>query len=138
MMLRPRYLALAAVLLAIEIYIGACMHDAFVRPYGGDFLVVILLYCLVRGVSKVKAWPAALGALVFAYAIETGQYFHVADRLGFTRPSLMRTLIGTYFTWIDILCYTLGILLVMGVETLRSRRQTPSSARSGAGETRSC
>ena len=123
MILKPRYLALAALLTGIEAFIGLKMHDAFVRPYVGDFLVVIWLYCLVRGFSKAPVWPAALGVLVFAYAVETGQYFHIADRLGFTRPSLMRTLIGTYFTWDDILSYTLGIALVLLAETAAARKK---------------
>ncbi|HTJ13333.1 MAG TPA: DUF2809 domain-containing protein [Dinghuibacter sp.] len=138
MRLKPRYLALAAALTGIELFIGEKMHDDFVRPYVGDYLVVILLYCFVRGVTRIAKWPAALGVLVFAYAIETGQYFHIADRLGFTRPSLMRTMIGTFFTWNDILCYTLGILSVLGAEKICSWHRLRSSVRSGVGRTPSC
>ncbi len=57
-----------------------------------------------------------LGVLVFCCAEEVLQYFDLADRLGFTKPSLMRTLIGTSFSWLDILCYTLGIGLVLILE----------------------
>jgi hypothetical protein len=41
-----RYALLSVLLLGIEIFIGACLHDSIIRPYGGDFLVVILLYCM--------------------------------------------------------------------------------------------
>jgi hypothetical protein len=94
------------------------MHDAVIRPYGGDFLVVILLYCLVRSLMDVPVIRAALGVLVFSYLIEFLQYLHLADRLGFTGPSIMRTILGSYFTWDDILAYTLGILTVLGLEWL--------------------
>lgn len=138
MRFNTRYLSAAAALTAIEIYIGVKMHDDFVRPYVGDYLVVILLYCLLRGLSRVPIRPAAISVLLFSYGVETGQYFHIADRLGFTQPSLMRTLIGTFFTWNDILCYTLGILSVLGVEKMFSWRRTRSSVRSGVGKTPSC
>jgi len=138
------YFLLTLLLLEVEIFIGACMHDAVIRPYGGDLLVVVLLYCLVRSFWELPAVPLSLSILVFSYLVETGQYFHLADRLGFTRPSLMRTLIGTYFTWMDILSYTLGIGAVLAVEGLKHylcdhlSKKTRSSGPSGAGETRSC
>lgn len=111
-----RYFLLTLLLLGVEIFIAACMHDAVIRPYGGDVLVVILLYCLIRSFWVLPVLPLALGVLLFSYLEEMGQYFHLADRLGFTRPSLMRVLIGTYFTWTDILSYTLGIGLVLTAE----------------------
>ena len=46
--LRAAYLTAFLALLCIEILIGAFVHDAFVRPYVGDVLVVILIYCLIR------------------------------------------------------------------------------------------
>jgi hypothetical protein len=117
------YFMLTLVLTTVEMYIGAKMHDAIIRPYGGDFLIVIWLYCLIRSFFRGPAWPTALAVLVFAYAVETLQYFHWADRLGFKKPSLMRTLMGVEFTWVDILSYTLGIGLVLGLEALAQWRR---------------
>ena len=97
------------------------MHDWIIRPYGGDFLVVVLLYCFVRSFLAVPVLPTALSVLVFSYLVEVSQFFHLADRLGFKAPSLARTLLGTYFTWTDLLAYTLGILTVLGVEKLIRR-----------------
>jgi hypothetical protein len=121
------YFLLSLLLFAAEIFIGARMHDAIIRPYGGDFLVVILLYCLVRSCTNFPIVPAALSVLVFSYIVETLQYFHFADALGFTRPSLMRILLGTYFTWTDILSYTLGIALVLALEFLFKKPSTASA-----------
>ena len=114
----PRYGLLTLALTGIEIFIGCCMHDALIRPYGGDLLVVILLYCLIRTFWNLPPWPLAAGVLAFSYLEETLQYFHLADRLGFTKPSLARTLIGTSFTWVDMLSYTLGIATVLMLEEL--------------------
>jgi hypothetical protein len=138
------YFLLTLGLTGVEIFIGACMHDAVIRPYGGDLLVVILLYCLVRSFWNVPVVPLSLGVLVFSYLEETGQYFHLADRLGFTRPSLVRVLIGTYFTWTDMLSYTLGIGLVLGAEGLKRNlcdhlsKKARSSGPSGDAGTPSC
>ena len=67
-------------ILGIETYIAWGTHDAIIRPYGGDFLVVILLYCLVRSCTRWAVAPVALSVLVFSYIVETLQYFHFADR----------------------------------------------------------
>lgn len=124
----PRYFVLTLLLTGVEIFIGLRMHDAVIRPYGGDLLVVILIYCFIRSFWRLPV--VALGVLIFSYMEEMGQFFHLADRLGFSRPGLMRTLIGTYFTWTDILSYTLGIGAVLLGEALfgRQYRKQPTAA----------
>jgi hypothetical protein len=57
--------------------------------------------------------------LVFAYAVEISQYFHLINLLGLQRSKLATLLLGTSFSYIDLLTYTLGILLVITVENLR-------------------
>lgn len=121
----PVYLVLAALLIATDFLIVNQLHDAVIRPYGGDFLWGIFLYCLVRSFVKRPVVPTAICVLVFCCAEEILQYFHLADRLGFTKPSLMRTLIGTSFSWIDMLCYTLGIGLVIILESVVQKRKLP-------------
>jgi hypothetical protein len=121
-----RYFLLSILLLGVEIFIGACMHDRIIRPYGGDFLVVILLYCAVRTILNTPLLLTALSVLLFAYLIETLQYFRLADHLGLKAYSLPRILLGDYFTWTDILSYTLGIAAVIALEKCVSRNnQTP-------------
>lgn len=115
------YLSCSLVLIVVEIFIGAKMHDRIIRPYGGDFLVVIVLYCLIRSCWSLPIAGTALSVLIFSYAVEVSQYFHLADRLGLREGSLARTLLGTYFTWVDMLVYTLGILTVLGIEKIIRR-----------------
>jgi hypothetical protein len=119
---RGWYFLLSLLLLGVEIFIGVYMHDRIIRPYGGDFLVVIWLYCLVRSFWDLPVPVTAVLVLLFSYLVETSQYFHLADRLGFKGRSLMRVLLGSYFTWTDILSYTLGILFVLVVEGIIRRR----------------
>jgi len=113
------YFLLALLLLAIESCIGIYMHDAIIRPFGGDFLVVILLYCLVKSFFNSPDLLTACWVLVFAYAIEVSQYFHLVHLLGLQHSNVAKILLGTSFSFIDLGMYTLGILLVIIVENLR-------------------
>ncbi|MHA4811457.1 ribosomal maturation YjgA family protein [Flavitalea flava] len=110
------YFLLSLGLLGLEILIGGFLHDSIIRPYGGDFLVVILLYCFARSFLDLPVIPVALSVLVFSYLVETMQYFNLADRLHLKAHSLARIVLGTSFSWADILSYTLGILLVLMLE----------------------
>lgn len=112
-----KYGCIFLALLAAEVVIARYAHDRLIRPYGGDFLVVILLYSLVRAFWKGRVLYQALGVLLFAYFVEGTQYFRLADRLGVARYPTARLILGTSFAWGDILAYSLGIALVYGLET---------------------
>jgi hypothetical protein len=120
---KPVYFFIAVLLVATDFLIVDRLHDAVIRPYGGDFLWGIFLYCLVRGFVHGPVKPMATGVLVFCCVEEVLQYFHLADRLGFTKPSLMRTLIGTSFSWVDMFCYVLGIGTVLFLESRVKKRR---------------
>jgi len=112
------YFLISLLLLLIEIFIGARMHDAFVRPYAGDFLVVILIYCMVRMLFDFGRAEVALGTLLFSYAVEWTQYWHLADHLHLGHHTLARILLGDNFSRVDLACYTFGILTVILIEKI--------------------
>jgi hypothetical protein len=112
------YFLLALVFLVTELFIGFYMHDAVIRPYGGDFLVVILLYCLLKSFTSLAVLPAAAWVLLFSYAVEISQYFHLVNLLGLQNSRLAKILLGTTFSFVDLLLYTMGILSVIVVESL--------------------
>jgi len=118
------YFLLTLLILAVELYIAGCTHDAIIRPYGGDYLCVIFLYTLIRTFWNLPVRPLALWIFAFACFVEVTQYFHLADRLGFTKPSFIRTLMGYTFTWVDIGCYALGIGTVLILERLINQNAT--------------
>ena len=111
-----KYFALTILLFIIESLIAIYVHDSFVRPYFGDVLVVMLIYCFVKSFLKVKVWAAALFVLLFAFAIEFLQYLNVVEKLGLQNSKIARTVLGTSFSWSDILCYMIGIVVVISVE----------------------
>ena len=112
-------------LFIIEVCIALFLHDRIIRPYMGDLLVVILLYCLVKSFLKLRPMPAALAVLAFAYLIEILQYFQIVEVLGLQHSKLARVVIGTSFEWIDMLAYTMGIGIVLWWE---NRKKTDIQA----------
>ncbi|UHO38254.1 DUF2809 domain-containing protein [Chryseobacterium capnotolerans] len=108
-----KYLLISIFIFLIEVLIATKLKDIFfVRAYLGDVIVVILLYTLVKSFFTVNNEKLILGILVFSCFIEVAQYFNIAEKLGFRPGSLMYIVIGNSFSWIDILCYAVGCLLI--------------------------
>lgn len=122
-MFKMNYLTAALVIFVLEVLIALYVHDDFVRPWGGDVLVVVLLYCFVRGVTRLNVLSTALAVWVFACFIESLQYLQIVRVFGLEGNAFARTIIGTTFSWSDIVAYSLGIVLVVGVEVFMSKRQ---------------
>jgi hypothetical protein len=116
MKFNPRYLVYTILLFVTEVLIALFVHDQFIRPYIGDFLVVILIYCFVKSFLNTPVVPTALGVLLFAYTVELLQYFRIVEVLGLQHSRAARIIIGSSFEWQDILAYTLGILMVILIE----------------------
>ena len=117
------YFTLTILLFVAEVLIAVFLHDGFIRPYAGDFLVVILIYCFVRSFVQAPVVPVALAVLAFSYLVETLQYFNLVKHLGLEHSRIANIVIGNYFTWPDILAYTLGIGFVILVEKVKPFRR---------------
>lgn len=111
-----RYFLLALLFFIIEVLIALYVKDNFVRPYVGDYLVVMLIYCAMRTFIKASPVKVAVGVLLFAYLIETLQYLRIVDRLGLAGNTLAKTVIGYGFEWWDMLAYTLGVVTIVVIE----------------------
>jgi hypothetical protein len=96
--------------------IALVLHDHFIRPWGGDFLVVILLFCLLRGTTSTSVQFAAVVVLLFSYLIETLQFFQIVKILGLETNVVAGVVLGTQFSWSDMIAYTLGIAFVLIIE----------------------
>ncbi|SFF27847.1 ribosomal maturation YjgA family protein [Flavobacterium xueshanense] len=112
------YFVITILLFLLEIEIALYVHDNFIRPYFGDFLVVILLYCFLKSFVKVSVWVAAALVLVFSFAIETAQYFNLVEKLELQHSKIAKIVLGNSFAWMDLLAYTLGILAVISMEKI--------------------
>ena len=117
------YFIIALLIFFTEIIIALYVHDNFIRPYFGDFLVVILIYCFLKSFFKIRVLPLAIGVLLFSYVVETLQYYKLVTMLGLQHSKLARIIIGTSFEWIDIVSYTVGIAVVILVERLLANKR---------------
>lgn len=107
---RTTYAVAFGVLLFIEIIIALFVHDAFVRPYIGDVLVTVLLCCFCRIIIPKGVSALPIYVFVFAALVELAQYVKVVKLLGLENNAFFSTIIGTTFSFVDILCYAAGCL----------------------------
>ena len=117
---RLAYLSAFCVILILEICIALFVRDNFIRPYGGDILVTVLLCCFLRIFlpDSIKLLP--LYIFFFALAVEIGQYFDFVSLMGLGSIRFFRILLGSTFSYADILCYGIGCVLFAAAETLLS------------------
>jgi hypothetical protein len=119
--IRPFYLILAVFLFATEVAIATFFSDNFIRPVLGDFLVVILLYAALYAFLQVNRLKLTLGVLGFSYLIEVAQYFKLLAHLHLQHNYGAKLILGTTFSWSDMVAYTLGIAAVVCVESIRRK-----------------
>ncbi|MFC0515957.1 DUF2809 domain-containing protein [Mucilaginibacter angelicae] len=112
MKLNKTYLTLTLILFATEVFIGVSLHDRLIRPFGGDLLVVILIYCFVKSFFDTPWLKTAICTLIFSYIVEVSQYFNLLKHLGLQSSKAAAILLGHSFSWGDMLCYTIGIAIV--------------------------
>lgn len=115
---RSGYAAAALIVFLAEIGIALYVRDAFVRPYLGDTLAIVLVYLGLRAVTPMPVVPAAAIALAIAFAVEFGQWFGVLDLLGLGDNRVARIVLGTSFAPSDFIAYTAGALGVLVCERL--------------------
>ena len=112
-----KYFLVSLLLFIVEILIAIFVRDAFIRPYFGDFLVVILIYCFLKGFLEIPVLVLASLVLLFSYLVEVLQLLNFISFIGLQDSELIRIVLGTGFAWWDILAYTLGALFIVAVES---------------------
>nr|WKN38239.1 DUF2809 domain-containing protein [Tunicatimonas sp. TK19036] len=113
-----KFFLLTLLFFMVEVLIALFVRDRFIRPYGGDYLVVFLVYCAVSTFLKAPPWKIALGVLLFSYAVEALQYVNFIGWIGLSDNQLAKTVLGYGFEWLDLLAYTCGIATILILERL--------------------
>ena len=106
---KKNYFYLTLGLLLVEVLIALFVNDRIIRPYIGDFLVVILIYFFLRTFIDQKPWFLAIATLIFSFLVEFAQYFKVVEWLGLKGNRFAEIIIGAHFSWHDLVAYTLGV-----------------------------
>ncbi|MBU1393576.1 MAG: DUF2809 domain-containing protein [Gammaproteobacteria bacterium] len=128
---RKFFFIYAVLLFLTEVLIALYAPAGFIRGFVGDVLVVILLFCMARavvppvfnpvanskneGIKRLFQTPwLAFAVLLFAFAIEFGQYGGLVDKLGLGGNRLARIVIGSHFDPLDLVAYFVGYLILVG------------------------
>ena len=102
----------------LEVLIALFVNDSFIRPFGGDILVTILLCLFFRAFFPVKTKLLPAYVFLFAVAVEICQYFDIVKLLGFENNVLISTLVGRSYSFVDIICYAVGCIAFFIVEQI--------------------
>lgn len=107
------------IILIIEILIAMFLKDDLIRPYGGDFLVVILIYCFLRAITRFSILKSLIIVFLFSFAVEFFQLINIVKVLQYQLPEIVLIVIGSSFSAWDLLAYSLGILFIGIIEYYR-------------------
>ncbi|OBW42283.1 hypothetical protein AB670_01349 [Chryseobacterium sp. MOF25P] len=120
----PKYFLLTILIFLVEVLIATILKDNFfIRAYLGDVIVVMLLYTFVKSFVIINQTKLIIGIFLFSCLVEFAQFFHVAAKLGFQPGSLMYIVIGNSFSWIDILCYGVGCVILYIFTKFKSKNE---------------
>lgn len=100
-------------LLLIEIDIVLFFQDGFIRHTFGDYLVVILLYNLIRSFVTIKKNTIVHITLLIAFSVEFIQLTPLLKLLGLERNLLANLILGNTFSISDLIAYTVGYLTIL-------------------------
>jgi hypothetical protein len=113
-----KYILIFLSLIVTEILIAIFYIHPIIRHFVGDILVIPLIYYFMRiFFNDISSERLVLYVLLFAFGIETLQYFLFADILKI-ESTLFRTIMGTVFAVSDLVAYVLGGLMVLTADKL--------------------
>lgn len=123
------YFIIAFILFVIELLIVKYANDQIIRPYFGDFLFVIFIYCSIKSLFDTSYLKTAIGVLIFSFLLEILQYFNFVNLIGLGHSEIAITVIGTSFEWIDLIAYTLGMVFVIYIENKLSKSNSKQKSK---------
>lgn len=107
------YFIIFIILFLVEVFIAIYINDKFIRPFVGDMIVVVLIYAFIRIFLDADYKFITLGVFIFSCLVEIGQYFKMVEIFGLGDNQLARIVLGTSFSWLDILSYGVGALFIL-------------------------
>jgi Protein of unknown function (DUF2809). len=100
----------------VETCIALFLTDSIIRPYGGDVLVILLMYYFFNSFIHTNIFRLLIPVVSFAYLIEFGQYIRMHELLHLPDYKIIRIILGSHFSWGDMAAYTLGGMLCYMIE----------------------
>ncbi|MGG8497500.1 DUF2809 domain-containing protein [Tenacibaculum sp. TC6] len=115
-----KYFIVFLILLLVEFIIA--QTKGFIRNTMGDFLVVILLFYLLKSFFKITTMQAAICVLIFSFVVELLQLTSFLEVIGLQNNRWAKIIFGATFSVGDLIAYTLGITTVVLVEKRLARK----------------
>lgn len=116
------FFLLTVIIFIIEILIAFFVKDTLIRPFIGDVLVVILIYCSLNIFFNFSHFKTAFAVFCFACLIEILQYFDYVKLLGLENNRAISVILGRTFEWLDFIAYFIGFLLILFFEKIRQNK----------------
>ncbi len=90
---------------------------SFLFLYLGDTLWAIMVFFILGFLwPRVSTFLMGVLSLGFCYGIELTQFYHASWIDQIRQTTLGGLILGMGFLWSDLLCYTIGIILGIGIE----------------------
>lgn len=118
------YFLATIILLIVETGIAIFVHDTFIRPFVGDTLALILVYCGLKTIIRGKKLKIAALSLGIALSIEALQATPFIDWVGLSHNKVARIILGSTFDGLDVLAYSVGALLIIIFDSVKTHRWT--------------
>ena len=121
-----QYFLATVFIFLLEVLIATAFKDIFfIRAYLGDVIVMMLIYTFIRSFFSIQSDVKLIfGILIFSFLVEFAQYFNIAEKLGFRPGSILYIVVGNSFSWLDMLCYAIGCLLLFLFVKTTGRQNT--------------
>lgn len=128
--MRPRLLTSTLLLLTIATGLASRRFPIFpdvLQKYPGDALWAQMVYWLIAFCAPAASTlKVALLSLTVSYADELSQLYQAPWLVQIRSTTLGHLVLGSHFSWLDMLSYTLGVMLVAPLDWwLRRRTRRP-------------
>jgi hypothetical protein len=115
----------------VECLIAIFVRDAWIRPYGGDVLAVVLVFVGLRTFMALSSGALTMLSFAVGVLVELVQWLELPVKLGLTQYAALRIIVGTTFAWGDVACYAIGAVIAWWIDRrylVVERQYRPSDA----------
>ena len=109
-----------AILFGLEAAIALYLKGGFIRGYLGDLLAVILIYTLIMSCSRFSVKRGLALTASIALLVEVLQLIDLTQFFEGTYKQVATLIFGSHFSWLDLLMYALGILVIYRLEQAKA------------------
>lgn len=94
------------------------VRDRFIKPYIGDVLLISLLYSFAQIFLNNRVKKLYLYIFIIGVLVEILQFRNIASLLKLSDNKILSIVVGSAFDWKDIICYFVGMLLIIGGKSI--------------------